>query len=99
MKELPQSVHASWAKIIEYLEGMRLRIQAEITNYPMPIPACDAHFNHLLEERARICEELRQAHIAAAAANHGDSQESLKIYFKSSRYIDDAVMREIAARS
>ena len=36
----------------------RLRIQAEISGYPMPIPACDVYFNDLLEQRARICAEL-----------------------------------------
>lgn len=40
------------------LEQERLRLQAEITAYPMPIPACDAQFNRLLEERSRVCEEL-----------------------------------------
>jgi hypothetical protein len=40
------------------LEGERLRIQAEIVSYPMPIPACDVYFNGLLEQRARVCEAL-----------------------------------------
>ena len=40
------------------LEQERLRIQAEISSYPMPIPACDACFNGLLEQRERICAEL-----------------------------------------
>ena len=40
------------------LERERLRVQAEIVSYPMPIPACDVYFNGLLEERARICEAL-----------------------------------------
>ena len=40
------------------LEQERLRLQAEISAYPMPIPACDAHFNYMLEERGRICEEI-----------------------------------------
>ena len=42
----------------EALELERLRIQAEITSYPMPIPACDAYFNHLLDQRSRVCDEL-----------------------------------------
>lgn len=63
----PDRMPTSWTKIIASLEARRLRIHAEITAYPMPIPACDAHFNHLLEERARICEALRQARIAADA--------------------------------
>jgi hypothetical protein len=46
------------------LEAERLRIQHEITSYPAPIPACDAYFNHLLEQRAIVCDEL--AHMRAA---------------------------------
>ena len=40
------------------LEQERLAIQAEITAYPMPIPACDVFFNDLLERRSRVCEEI-----------------------------------------
>lgn len=40
------------------LEIERLALQAEISSYPMPIPACDVYFNDLLEQRARICTEL-----------------------------------------
>jgi hypothetical protein len=40
------------------LERERLRVQADIASYPMPIPACDVYFNGLLEERAHICEQL-----------------------------------------
>ena len=43
------------------LECERLRVQAEIVNYPMPIPACDVYFNGLLEQRARICDAARHA--------------------------------------
>lgn len=42
----------------EALERERMRIQSEIASYPMPIPACDAHFNFLLAERERVCAEL-----------------------------------------
>jgi hypothetical protein len=51
---LRSSVHARRAA----LERERLRVQAEIVSYPMPIPACDVYFNGLLEQRARICEQL-----------------------------------------
>jgi chorismate mutase len=40
------------------LELERLRLHDEIRDYPQPIPACDEHFNHLLEERARVAREL-----------------------------------------
>jgi hypothetical protein len=42
----------------EDLERERLRLQAEISSYPAPIPACDVYFNDLLERRNRICEAL-----------------------------------------
>lgn len=40
------------------LDRERLRVQAEINAYPMPIPACDVYFNSLLDQRSRLCEEL-----------------------------------------
>jgi D-3-phosphoglycerate dehydrogenase len=43
----------------QQLEVERLRIAAEITDYPRPIPGCDAQFNRLLEERDRIAGELK----------------------------------------
>jgi hypothetical protein len=55
------------------LEAERLRIQREITSYPMPIPACDAFFNHLLEQRALVCDELaRLGEAMAQSAGNGD---------------------------
>lgn len=44
--------------ISKQLENERHRVNGEIKNYPTPITACDAQFNYLLEERARIAEEL-----------------------------------------
>ncbi len=40
------------------LEARRRELDAEIRAYPTPIPRCDAQFNHLIEERARIVKEL-----------------------------------------
>jgi GrpB-like predicted nucleotidyltransferase (UPF0157 family) len=37
-----------------HLEGQRRRLDDEIRHYPTPIPRCDAQFNHLYEQRARI---------------------------------------------
>lgn len=42
------------------LEGLKRDVVAEIHAYPAPIPRCDAQFNHLLEERDRILDELRR---------------------------------------
>ena len=40
------------------LMAARLEVAAEIAAYPTPISGCDAQFNHLLAERARIGASL-----------------------------------------
>ena len=50
------------------LEAELDRVQAEIRKYPPPIPACDAYFNHLLEERGRISDELTRLNTTARNA-------------------------------
>lgn len=49
-----------WSRIKQHLEEEKRRIYDEIRNYPPPIPACDAQFNHLLEERRKISRELAE---------------------------------------
>ncbi len=49
-----------WLEIKTSLEEKRNLINEEIRNYPPPIPACDAQFNYLLEERARLTMELNR---------------------------------------
>ncbi len=43
----------------EHLNRARLRILKEIQDTPTPIPACDQHFNRLLELREQVAEDLR----------------------------------------
>ena len=47
-----------WDEIRIRLERRRDEILERIGGYPTPIPACDVDFNGLLEERARVFEEL-----------------------------------------
>ncbi len=42
------------------LSERRDELVAEICAYPTPIPACDAHFNWLLEMRSAVFAELRE---------------------------------------
>ncbi len=49
-----------WLEVKTYLEEKKYLINEEIINYPPPIPACDAQFNYLLEERARLTAELNR---------------------------------------
>lgn len=51
----PESI---WQEIRGHLETKKRQIADEILHYPPPIPACDAQFNYLLEERTRISQEI-----------------------------------------
>jgi len=57
------AVRAICGELRDLLESKRLRIAGEIGKYPTPIPACDADFNHMLAERARLEADL--AHLDA----------------------------------
>ena len=46
--------------LVSDFEKQRIRINKEIGNYPAPIPACDAQFNYLLDERSRVSAELKR---------------------------------------
>ena len=71
-------------------------MQLEIVSYPSPIPACDAHFNHLLEERARVSEEISRLDEAAGRNTPpGEAMRLIDEFVRASRYLDDAAKREI----
>ena len=58
-----------WQVVEELLLVEKQRVADEIAFYPPPIPACDAQFNYLLEQRAEIAEALwqwRQLAVAGA---------------------------------
>ena len=42
------------------LEQRIAELSAEIRNYPTPIARCDLHLPALLEERARLLEQLKE---------------------------------------
>jgi hypothetical protein len=64
MKNRSETVIALWQRIWDCLEAEKRRIQAEIRNYPHPIPACDQHFNSLLESRDKVLVEMDRAKAA-----------------------------------
>ena len=99
MREATESldlVQSVWEEIGVRLENARRRVQEEITHYPPPIPACDANFNYLLEERARIGEELNRMQ-AAAGRSHAaaDTVRLIEEFILSSNCIDDETKQEI----
>lgn len=85
-----------WEIIKEHLEKEKQRIYDEIRNYPPPIPACDAQFNHLLEERRRISEELAQLeHLSRQDLTPEQHAKSIDEFITSSTCLDDEADREI----
>lgn len=60
--------HPLWDKVRRHIETRRRPIQDEIRRYPPPIPACDAHFNHLLEQRTLLSRELVRLESACKAS-------------------------------
>src|SRR5262249_4159711 len=44
--------------LLSRLKEAKLSVDREIGAYPTPIPACDAQFNYLLEQRAKLCHHL-----------------------------------------
>ncbi len=55
-----ESLKTTLKEIGDQLRNRKALINAEIRNYPTPIPRCDAQFNHLLEQQARLSRELEQ---------------------------------------
>jgi hypothetical protein len=82
----------AWDALRAHLEAARERIFAAIRSYPSPITACDAQFNHLLEERARIAGELARLEAARAA---DDASAALEAFLDTCPYLDDAARRRI----
>ena len=55
------NIEATRKAITAHLELELNHVRAEIKGYPTPIPACDEHFNWLLEKRANISKALTNA--------------------------------------
>ena len=79
-----------WRSICADLENRRAAIHAEITAYPTPIPACDADFNHLLEERAKILDEMDIASTASRKReDSGQAAVAIEQFIARSKHISE----------
>lgn len=83
---------AMWDALRRHLESRRRPIQEEIRRYPPPIPACDAHFNHLLEQRTVLSRELVRLEAARQAAGPGaDGEAAVRDFIRTSPCINAAL--------
>lgn len=52
------STEWDWDTLRRRLQSLMHEVDEEIRSYPAPIPACDSQFNHLLELRRLLPQEL-----------------------------------------
>ena len=71
-----RSIDTLKAEIDAHLDRQRQAVEKQIRRYPPPIPACDAQFNFLLEERDRLCRET--AALADAVDNAPNARAATK---------------------
>jgi hypothetical protein len=77
-------------EVRRFVERIRRSLDDEIGQYPTPIPRCDAQFNHLYEQRARLARELDV---------DADEQALLRAFARSAPYGDSDEERRLRARS
>jgi hypothetical protein len=81
---------AQWDGIRRVLDEEKRALSAEIEAYPRPIAGCDAQFNHLLDRRRLLFEEL--ARLEAARA---DGVTSVEGFLHGSACLDEAAKRAL----
>ena len=79
----------AWDMVKACLESERERVHTEIRAYPTPIPRCDAQFNHLIERRERLFQELARLDAARSSAAAGDGGIRVEEFIDASRCLDD----------
>src|SRR5713226_9662079 len=85
-----------WKEIRDDLKRSKQVIGEEIRNYPTPIPRCDAQFNHLYEQQARLARELdRIAALAEKSLKREDYIELIGRFIASAPYADDDAERQL----
>ncbi len=88
-----------WKEIRDDLRRSKRVIGEEIRSYPTPIPRCDAQFNHLYEQQARLARELdRIAALAEKSLKRGDYVELIERFIASAPYADDATEQRLRSR-
>jgi hypothetical protein len=87
-----------WIRIQQHLEDEMRRVREEIRTYPAPIPACDAQYNFLLEEREALTSELyRLRELMTGEPSSQDDPISVDKFLNMTTHLDDAAKREIRA--
>jgi hypothetical protein len=98
-KEDLATLRALWKDVLDDLHRRKHSIGGEIRRYPTPIPRCDAQFNHLYEQQARLERELdRIGALARKSLGLGDYVELIERFVASAPYTDDPAERQLRSR-
>ncbi len=91
-------INSAWTMIHQNLQSKIHRVHDEIRNYPVPIPACDAQFNFLLEEREALSSELARVRgLMKKDTDTEDARSSIDAFLNFSTYLGDSAKKEIRA--
>ncbi len=69
-------LRALCAELRDWLVAAKHMADDEIRAYPTPIPRCDAQFNYLYEQRARLAQWLSRANVVVEG---GSSREFVTV--------------------
>ena len=84
--------------LVSLLEAKKSQIVEEIHNYPPPIPACDAQFNYLLEQRDWLRVELNRLNQLNQLNDSDKSTQELSNFVKDSHFIHEDVEHDIRSQ-
>jgi hypothetical protein len=79
-----------WEVLRRLLEREKDAVAAEIAAYPRPIAGCDAQFNHLLERRRSLWDELARLESAGGNPSAGAAD-----FLRSSTCLDSESKRAL----
>lgn len=92
----PDLLMSVWQTLRDQLEAKQNQIYGDIAHYPPPIPACDQHFNYLLEQRTGIALELRrQKALAEESLTSRDPVALIGEFIESSIYVNDETKQRV----
>jgi len=98
-KEDLATLKSLWKDVMDDLNRRRGLIGEEIRSYPTPIPRCDAQFNHLYEQQARLARELdRIGALSEKDMECGDYVRLIEAFIASAPYTDDRAEQELRSR-
>ncbi|HEY6241595.1 MAG TPA: hypothetical protein VIW78_12270 [Burkholderiales bacterium] len=93
------ALRSLWKLAMDDLHRRKQLLAEEIRSYPTPIPRCDAQFNHLYEQQARLARELdRIGALAGKNPRREDYAELIERFIASAPYTDDAAERQLRSR-